>query len=235
MLQWIFYQCTYVGVLHKSKYSLIHEYGTFKFLPLYFRGEICLFKQSKYDDHISGIILYQPFSPCAIDGLRFRNLSWVRVRSDIQKKKKKNNWMPIHQTRICQWLFYPNHKLLSVLNYIWLAPLERCNFPSPLLLYLSLPISLLLLADRDCRLPINLVGPVPILDLQAYICWRNKPRTLFPVPIPAPRHILPLSQSVTFKLQIWKRSSPIKIINRSIFSQIDCSWFSNCRWGKARK
>jgi hypothetical protein len=45
-----------------------------------------------------------------------------------------------------------------------------CNFLSPLLLHLSLPISLLLLADRDCRLPINLEDPVPILDLQACIC-----------------------------------------------------------------
>jgi hypothetical protein len=106
--------------------------------------------------------------------------------------------MSIYRTRICQWQFYPNHILLSVLKYIGLAPKERCNFPSPLILHLSLPISLLLQADRDCRLPTNLEGPVPILDLEACICWRNKPRTLFPVPIPAPRHNLPLSQSHFF-------------------------------------
>jgi len=88
MLRWIFYQCTYVGVLHKSKYSLMHGYGTFKILPLYFRAEICLCKPSKYDDHISGPILYKPISPWAIDGMRFRNLSWVRFRSDIQKGRK---------------------------------------------------------------------------------------------------------------------------------------------------
>jgi len=140
--------------------------------------------------------------------------------------------MSIYRTRICQWQLCTNHILLSALNFIGLAPQERCNFPSPLLLHLSLLIYFLPLANRDCRLSINLEDPVPIFDLQACISWRNKPRTLLPAPIPPPRHILPVNHIYTRDM---KRNSPIKIINKSICSQNFLLGFPNCRKGKVRK
>jgi len=78
----------------------MHGYGTFKFLSLYFWAEICLSKPSKYKEHISGPILHQPVSPCALDGMRFRNLSWVRVRSDIQKRRKITEYPYIEQESV---------------------------------------------------------------------------------------------------------------------------------------